>query len=257
MLLILKLTLVPALVLSVSLATRRWGSLIGGLLTGLPIVTGPALLFFAVEQGNAFAAEASRAVLVALAAVAASSVTYAWASLRTPWWASLVASWTSFLVTVLLVQRVPLTATAALASALASIVLAQCLLPRRGAQVPGGRPVWDLPLRVVSSMLMVVTVTALAARLGPTLSGALTPFPVALSVLLGFSHAQQGSAAAIRFLRGFLPGMWSFAVFCYVISVSIVILGTLGGFLLALASVVPIQLAVLWWMKRPPPSARA
>src|SRR5260221_10047723 len=59
MLLILKLTLVPSLVLGATLAVRRWGPRIGGLLTGLPIVSGPALFFFAVEQGNAFAAVAS------------------------------------------------------------------------------------------------------------------------------------------------------------------------------------------------------
>jgi hypothetical protein len=250
MLLILKLTFVPALVLSVSLATRRWGPRIGGLLTGLPIVSGPALLFFAIEQGDAFAAEASRAVLVSLAGVAATTVTYAWASLRSPWWGSLPLSWTSFLVTVLLLQRVRVNATTALLLALVSIVLAQAVLPHTGSETTGARPTWDLPLRVVSSMILVVSVTALADRLGPTLSGAFTPFPVAISVLLGFSHAQQGSSAAIRFLRGFLPGMWSFAAFCYVLSVSLVRVGALGGFLLALASVVPIQLVVLWWMQR-------
>jgi len=67
---------------------------------------------------------------------------------------------------------------------------------------------------------------------------------------LGFSHAQQGSSAAITFLRGFMPGMWSFAAFCYVLSVSIAPLGTSAGFALALVSVLPIQAGVLWWMRR-------
>ena len=256
MLLILKLTLVPALVLSASLATRRWGPRIGGLLTGLPIVSGPALFFFAVEQGNAFAAEAARAVLVSLVGVAATSVTYAWTATRASWWLSLPASWTSFFAAVLLVQRVRVPATAALLVALASIVLAQLLLPRAGSHAAGARPAWDLPLRVIASMLLVVAVTALAERLGPTLSGALTPFPVAISILLAFSHAQQGSAAAISFLRGFVPGMWSFAAFCYVLSIAVVPLGTLIGFALALAATVPIQAAVLWWLQRGPSARR-
>ncbi len=63
-------------------------------------------------------------------------------------------------------------------------------------------------------------------------------------------HAQQGSASAIQFLRRFLPGMWGFAVFCFVAAVAVVPLGGWQGLLLALASVVPIQLAVLWWMQR-------
>ena len=240
----------PLLVLSVSLAARRWGSRIGGLLTGLPIVSAPALFFFAVEQGEAFAAEASRAVLVSLLGVAASTVAYAWASLRTPWWASLPISWTAFFVTVLLVRDVHWTATVALGAALASIVLAQLALPRAGTTATRPRPIWDLPVRVLSAMILVLTVTGLAHRLGPTLSGALTPFPVAISVLLGFSHAQQGSSAAITFLRGFLPGMWSFAAFCFVLSVTMVAVGTAAAFALATACALVIQGGVLAWMQR-------
>jgi hypothetical protein len=249
-LLVLKLTLVPALVVLASLATRRWGARVGGLLTGLPIVSAPALFFFAVEQGNAFAADAARAVIVSLLAVAASAVTYAWAALRTPWWLSLPLSWTAFFVTVWLTYGVRWTMTAALAAALGSIVLAHALLPRAGAGAARPRPAWDLPLRVVAAMLLVLSVTGLAHRLGPTLSGALTPFPVAISVLLGFSHAQQGSSAAISFLRGFLPGMWSFAAFCFVLSVSLVPLGATAAFALATGCALLIQGSVLWAMQR-------
>ena len=83
------------------------------------------------------------------------------------------------------------------------------------------------------------------------MSGALTPFPVASSIMLGFSHAQQGPAAAISFARGFMLGMWSFAVFCYVVSVGIVPLGTAAGFVAALACAFAIQGAVLWWVRGP------
>jgi hypothetical protein len=250
MLFFLKLSLVPALVLSVSLAGRRWGPRVAGLLTSFPIVTGPALFFFAVEQGDVFAAEAARAVLVALVGVAASGVVYAWASLRTPWWISLTASWASFAAATLTLQSVRWTASSALAVAVGSFIVAQMALPGSGSHAPTRPPVWDLPLRVISSMILVLSVTALAGRLGPTLSGAFTPFPVALATLLAFSHAQQGSSSAIRFLRGFLPGMWSFAAFCFVATLTLASMGRWLGFLLALASVLPIQAAVLWWIRR-------
>jgi hypothetical protein len=237
-------------VVSVSLAARRWGPKIAGLLTGLPIVSGPALFFFAVEQGDVFASEAARAVLVSLVAVAASAVVYAWAALRTPWWISLPASWTVFFATVLLVQRAGWTVNVALLAACAGLVVARLMLPRSGTSATGSRPGWDLPLRVFASMLLVVSLTSLAHRLGPTLSGALTPFPVAISILLAFSHAQQGSSAAISFLRGFMPGMWAFTAFCYVLSVAIVPLGMALGFAAALACTLAIQGAVLWGMQR-------
>jgi hypothetical protein len=254
-LLVLKLTLVPSLVLLASLATRRWGARIGGLLTGLPIVSAPALFFFAVEQGGAFAAEASRGVIVSLLAVAATALSYAWVSLRTPWWLSLPVSWAAFFLVVWLLYGVRWPAAIALVAALAGMVVAQVLLPRGGGSAARPRPAWDLPLRAIASMTLVLVVTGLAHRLGPTLSGALTPFPVAISILLGFSHAQEGSSAAISFLRGFLPGMWGFAGFCFVLSVTIVPLGTAAAFVLATGCSLAIQAVVLWGMRRvsPPP----
>jgi hypothetical protein len=249
-LLFLKLTLVPGLVLLASLATRRWGARIGGLLTGLPIVSAPALFFFAVEQGNAFAAEASRGVIVSLTAVAATALSYAWVSLRTSWWLSLPISWASFFLVVWLLYGVRWPAAVALVAALTSMVVAHALLPPAGGHASKPRPAWDLPLRALASMTLVLVITGLAHRLGPTLSGVLTPFPVAISILLGFSHAQGGSAAAISFLRGFFPGMWGFAAFCFVLSVTIVPVGTAAAFALATACALAIQAVVLWGMQR-------
>ena len=251
LLLLLKLVLVPALVVSVTLGGRRWGPRVAGFLASFPIVAGPTLTFFAIEQGNLFAAEASRAALVALAGVAASSLAYAWASLRTPWWISLTASWASFVVITLALRDMRWTRLTALVVALVSAGIARVLLPRaRGAHAPAVRSAWDLPLRTVSSVVVVLIVTGLAHRLGPTLSGAFTPFPVALGILLVFTHAQQGASTTIRFLRGFLPGMWSFAVFCFVAALALVPLGSWLGLLVALASVIPIQAVVLWWLER-------
>ena len=251
MLLILKLILVPGLVASASLAERRWGPRIAGLLTSFPIVTGPILIFIAIEQGDAFAAEVSRGALVALVAVAGSGLVYAWVALKSPWWISLSASWATFAVVTLALRGRAVTPLWALASALASFALVRALLPAsRGSRARIDRSPWDLPLRTLAAMVVVVSVTSLARRLGPTLSGAFTPFPVALGVLLAFTHAQQGSSSAIQFLRGFLPGMWSFAAFCFVAAVAVVPLGSLLGLLLALAAVMPIQAAILWRMQR-------
>lgn len=50
------------------------------------------LFFFAMEQDDAFTAEASRGALVALVAVAGCGPAYAWALLRAPWWISLPVS---------------------------------------------------------------------------------------------------------------------------------------------------------------------
>ena len=247
----LKLVLVPGLVAVMSLAARRWGPRRAGLLTALPIVTGPALLFFAIEQGAAFAAEAARGALAALVAVAAAGLAYSWAATRAPWWLCLGASWATFTVVTLAVLRAHLGPGPALLAACASFALLPRLLPVATGERATPRP-WalDLPHRMLSAMTLVVTVTELADRLGPDLSGVFTPFPVALTVLLAFTHAREGAATAVRFMRGFVTGMWSFAVFCFVAAVTMVPLGPAASLLLACAVVLPVQGGVLWWTER-------
>ena len=251
MLLILKLFVVPALVLTVTLGARRWGPRVGGFLASFPILAGPTLFFFAIEQGPAFVREAARATLMALVAVSVSGLVYAWASLRTPWWASLAASWGSFVVATLALNSFRWPLTSALVVAVGSFFLVRALLPAaRGAQVAAERSAWDLPLRTLASMVAVLTLTGLAEMLGPRVSGAFTAFPTALGILLVFTHAQQGSSSVIRFLHGFLPGMLAFALFVFVLAVSIVPLGTWVAFALAIASLAPSQAIVLLWMNR-------
>jgi hypothetical protein len=250
-LLALKIVLVPGLVAGVTLGARRWGPRIGGWLTALPLVAGPTLFFLAMEQGHAFAARAALGTLVGLIGVAAFGVVYGWTSLRRGWGPSLAASWAAFVVVTVLAQAIEWTPAAALLATLAAFALAARVLPaERGRAVRFAPPAWDLPLRMVGTLAVVLTVTSIADRLGPGLSGAFTPFPVALAVLLVFAHAQQGAPLAIRLLRGFLPAMWGFALFCQVVAVAMVPLGPAAAFLLALGIQMAVHGLVLWRMFR-------
>ena len=251
MLLVLKLVLVPGLVAGVTLGARRWGPRIGGWLTALPLVAGPTLLFLALEQGHAFAARAALSTLAGLIGVSAFGVAYGWTSLRCGWALSLLASWAAFVVATVLAQTVPWTPGAALLATLAAFALGARVLPaQRGHPAPLTPPAWDLPLRMAGTLAVVLTVTSLADRLGPALSGAFTPFPVALAVLLVFAHAQDGAPLALRLLRSFFPAMWGFALFCLVVAVAMVPLGPGPAFLLALAIQMAVHGFVLWRMIR-------
>lgn len=253
MLLALKLVLVPGLVASVSLAGRRWGPRVGGVLAGLPLVAGPVLLFLALEQGTAFAARAAVSTLAALTAVAAFLLAYARVSRRASWPVGLLVGWVIFVAGAVLVHAIRWRPWAALAAALASFAVALALLPRTHGTVAAPRwPAWDLWLRMASALSLVLVTTSLAAWLGPELSGVITPFPIASSVLLAFSHAQQGADVVLRFLAGLLPSMGSFAVFCYLIAVVLEPLGVAAGFALALAAQLVLQALLLAWLRRRP-----
>ncbi|HTI54863.1 MAG TPA: hypothetical protein VMC04_11560 [Verrucomicrobiae bacterium] len=245
MTLLFKLVLVPGLIALVTMAGRRFGPRVGGWLNALPLVAGPVLFFLALEQGDQFVARAAQSTLAGLAAVAAFAVIYSWVATRRPWWVCVLVGWIAFAALTVALQAVPWTAVSALALALAAFGIAPFVLPPvPDAPPPAAAPTWDLPLRMASAVALVLVVTGLAAWLGPRLSGAITPFPIATTILLAFTHGQQGAPAAVGFLRAFLPAMWSFALFCFVLTVGVVGLGRDLGFLAALAVSLAVQGAV-------------
>jgi hypothetical protein len=62
--------------LGISLSSRRWGSLIAGLLAGMPLTSGPISVYLAIEQGQRFAAHAAMGALSGTASVLISYLCY-------------------------------------------------------------------------------------------------------------------------------------------------------------------------------------
>lgn len=243
----------PALVAGVTLGARRWGPRVGGWLTALPLVAGPTLFFLAMEQGDAFAGAAALSTLVGLIAVAAFGVAYGWVAVRHAWPVSLALGWAAFVVATVVLQTLRWSPSVALVATLTAFAIATRVLPAvREQPAPLASPAWDLPLRMLGTLAVVLTVTHVADRLGPRWSGAFTPFPVALAVLLVFAHAQQGAPLAIRLLHGFFPAMWGFGLFCLVVALAMVPLGPWLAFLLALVAQLVVHALVLWQMMRGP-----
>ena len=73
----LKLLVTPLLMWLVSIAARRWGSLVGGLIAGMPLTSGPISVYLALEQGAAFADQSAIGALVGIGAVMTSYAVYA------------------------------------------------------------------------------------------------------------------------------------------------------------------------------------
>ena len=71
-----KVLLAPSFVVGASLAARRFGPRIGGLVAGLPVVAGPILLVYALTHGAAFAADAAAGTLLGLISLTAFVVVY-------------------------------------------------------------------------------------------------------------------------------------------------------------------------------------
>jgi hypothetical protein len=244
-LLILRLVLVPILIAAVTLIARRWGPRVGAFVTALPAVAGPTLGFYAVQQGRTFAADAALGSMLGLVGVAAFCLAYARASLRLHWSACLFIGWGSFAVMSMLLYGVRVNALVALLVAVAALFTARGLLPAAQPVSPSaGVPRWDLPVRMVSTAALVFALTSAADRLGPSVSGILTPFPVATAILAGFTHAQRGSAACVEFLRAYVPGLCGFAIFCAVLALTLPRMAIGWSFAVALATQLALQLAI-------------
>lgn len=233
--LIAKVLLAPAFVVAASLAARRYGPRVGGLIGGLPVVAGPILLVFALDHGAAFGARAAAGTLLGIVSLCTFLTVYARLASRASWIVSLLAGWGSFFAMTALLDTVSLGAGAALMVVLLALGLTQRALPRPRERPAGGfsPPRWDLPLRALSALALVLALTALAGQLGAQLSGLLAPFPVIGSVLAVFTHTQHGEQDLLRIVRGFALGLVAYALFCFTLAVSLDALGIAAGFLLA------------------------
>jgi hypothetical protein len=233
--LLVKLLMAPAFVVGASLAARRFGPRVGGLVAGLPVVAGPILLAYALAHGASFAAGAASGTLLGLVSLIAFVVVYGRLAGRLSWPTAMLAGWLAFAVATLAFSAFSAPALVGLGLALAALFVGLSGLPRARVSAPPALapPGWDLPLRAGCAMALVLTLTAIAGWLGPQLSGLLAPFPIIATVLATFTHAQRGADETLRLLRGLIAGFGAFALFCFTLAISLRMLGTGSAFALA------------------------
>lgn len=235
--LVLRLTLAPALVGLATLAARRWGPAAAGWLASLPVVGGPILLIVTLQHGATFGSRAATAATAGLLSLATFTTTHALlARSGRPWGVALLGGWSAFTVatTMLWLIAIPRLATVVLALA-GGIAGRVALGPVAAAQSSARRLPGDLLARMAASALLVLAVTSASRGLGPRLTGLLTPFPVIASVLAAFTHLVDGPQAAQRYAQALLRGLPSFTLFTTTVSLTVGPLGTAVGFLLATA----------------------
>ena len=125
----LQFVVAPGLVGASTLAARRWGLGLGGLVSAFPAIVGPLLLIAAHEHGTAFAARAASGTLLGLVALSGFALAYGRTSLHAGWRTSLAAGWVTAAGIATLLTAVDARPLAALAAATLSLVVAYCLLP--------------------------------------------------------------------------------------------------------------------------------
>lgn len=246
-----KIAVPPVLVAAMSLAARRWGATFGGLIMGLPWMTGPVLFFLALDKGDAFAVAATTGIELGVVSITAYMLAYAAVSSIAPWPFALAASVLAFATTTSLVRHLDVGLPVAVAAALASLALAALVLPRpRGPVVPIKLPSWDIPARMAVTFALVAVIMSGADALGSRLSGIVATFPVILTVIGTFTHHQSGADAVRRVLRGLTLSLNSFVAFFVVVGLALPHIGLVGSYLAAAAVATGISAALVAWARR-------
>jgi hypothetical protein len=252
-----KALLAPMFVVGASVAARRFGPWVGGLVGGLPVVAGPILLAYALEHGRAFAGQAAAGTLLGLLSLTTFVVVYGRLASRAPWSVCMFSGWVAFALVTVMLDGVVVPAGVALGLVCLGFAGGLLLLPGQPHAAAGGGaipppPVWDLPVRAGCALALVLALTTAAGWLGPQLSGLLAPFPVITTVLATFTHSQRGADEAVRLLRGMLSGFVAFALFCFTLTVSLGGAPVAAGFALATVAALAAQVLMLSRVRRRP-----
>lgn len=250
--LLLKLTLAPLLILLVSLAERKWGAAVSGLLVGLPLTTGPVLLILSLERGAVFSAHTSVGSLLGLAALAAFALTYARVSRSRGWAPSLLVSTGCYVVVATVLLNQPLrTGTWAFLLACCALVAARLSLPRTLSTEakPQTFGNGEVVVRMATAAALVFSLTGVATLLGPAVSGAVAMFPIYTSIVAVFNH-MKSNAQALSVLKGAVTGGFGTAAFLAILIVSLGSLPTGFCFVLAVAGAAGVEALLFPYLKR-------
>ncbi|MCU4412498.1 hypothetical protein KTH71_00335 [Acinetobacter sp. WU_MDCI_Axc73] len=215
---IAKLLIVPFFILLVSLAGRRWGTKVAGILSGMPVVAGPIVVLMAFDQGIIFGVQAAIAGISGVVSLLSFGIAYCWLSRSFHWSVSFLGGGAVWVFTATLLTFLPQNLYVVSLVAILGLMLTPFLLPTLMTIVVPARQFNDLPLRMLAGGLFTLAVTALAYVLSSQWSGLLSVFPIIGSVMAIFTHIMQGSEAVTVLYHGTVRGLYSLTVFLIVLA---------------------------------------
>jgi hypothetical protein len=234
---LLKIIMMPLVIGGVTIASKKWGNAIGGLLASLPWIGGSMILFFVFEQGVDFAVNSVKGMMLGLIGVIAFCYAYINACFSFKWYICLCFGYVAFAVTTYTLPHfeAALTLNQWYILAMVSTFLFLLFFPKLQQQQSATQNLrFDIYLRMATITLAVVLITYLADVLGPTLSGILTLFPIITAILSAFTHYTQGVNATLKILRGFITGFIGFGTYLFLQAKFLPIYSVGGSVLFAL-----------------------
>ncbi|MCW2236746.1 hypothetical protein [Azospirillum canadense] len=204
--LLIKVVAAALVVVIASIASEKAGPFVGGVISALPVSTGPAYVLLAMEHDDRFIADSALSSLVTNGAMILFLAALVRIAPRFGVGATVLLSSALWIaIAVALRSAGDWTLAGALLVNLAAYGIAYGLVRtfRPGqAPLPKGGPRWyDIPARAALVGLLVAAVTTLSHVIGPRATGVAAVYPIALTCLTVILHPRMGGetvAAAMR-----------------------------------------------------------
>ncbi len=227
------------LVVSASAAAEVLGPFWGALVATLPVSTGPAYVFLAMQHGAGFVAASALSSFAANAANGVFLIAYGALAGRAAPGTSLGAAVLAWLAAGLAVQQAAWTPWTALLLNLATYGVGFALPhARRGAEPPSAPPArrrwFELPVRAAAVAVFVSLVVAVSTALGPGVTGIAAVFPISLISLFVIVRPRIGGPASSLLAANALRSMLGFGMMLLALHLAVRPWGLAAAFAVAL-----------------------
>ena len=251
LMLVLRMAITAAFVVSASFVTERSGPVIGALVATLPISAGPSYVFLAIDHDAAFIAQGALSSLPINAATIVLGLIYVLLAQRHGALLSWGAGAAVWLVLAVLAREVEWSlAGGLLANAVAFAICIPAMQQFRHVRMPPITRRWfDVPLRALLVAALVATVVTLSGFVGPAVSGIIALFPIVFSSMILILHPRIGGPATAAVLANSGWGLLGLGLAIAVLHVAALQFGSAIGLSLALSICIGWNLS-LWWIGR-------
>lgn len=249
--LVLKMAVTAAFVVTASLIAERSGPLIGAMVSTLPIGSGPAYIFLALDHDTHFIAVSTVSSLAVHAASGIFGMVYVVLAQKRSLTVSLGGALVAWFFCALAIRRIEWTIVTALL--LNAVVYSACISLARlylHVKMPIITRRWfDVPLRALLVTALVATVIELSANVGPALTGLLAVFPIVIASLMLIMHTRIGGPANAALIANTMWGLVGFAGSIVTLHLTVEPLGAPLGLTAALIVSLGANLTI-WLVRR-------
>ena len=225
--LVLKMAVAAGFVIAATVIAERAGAFIGSLIVTLPVSTGPAYIFIALDHDASFVARAALTSVSNNVPTAFYTATFVIMAQRFGPWLSVAVGLLVWFVMTYLFSQTAWTLTPAIMVNVA-VVAVFFFLVRSFREVPMPRlPMrwFDLLLRAVLVGVLIAAVVTLSFTIGPEKTGILASFPATFTATMLILHRRVGGKATAAVMAHSLVGLLGFGLCMAVLNLAAVPVG--------------------------------